>query len=346
VAATVTLLLPLARRRADGATRSTSLILSGAALLFTAAASSVTPSHVAGTSAVWVGLGLAAALAGLNAIDGRRSLPRSAPPVFALAIVVGAALFVVGLFLPWQRVCSTASSGVGVPFAGRCVTQNAWDIVGSSAALLALALAVVALAAHYLRVSAFELAAGLALLTVALGSNLESDRLPGYRIEWGYGPIVSFCGAGLLVALTLARFQWRKPKRNRLRAVVPLVACVVYLVIIVVPWWYDTELDTVFPLSWLTIAGMLLVCRLLYRWARLLAGATTDWESVALPLALIPLFAVDLLSVAANGTRRHNFGWGTPVEGSLMIGLALLLAVFGYVEQRGGIPEILRVDRI
>ncbi len=86
--------------------------------------------------------------------------------------------------------------------------------------------------------------------------------------------------------------------------------------------------------------GALVGIHLLFLWFRRVAD-NADWL-VGLPLFLLALAAVDLIA-----ERSRGISWG----GGIIVGLSLVLALIGYVEQQGGLrnlrlPEIMRVDRI
>jgi hypothetical protein len=117
---------------------------------------------------------------------------------------------------------------------------------------------------------------------------------------------------------------------------------------VVVPWWkvlpggVQSALRFA-PVSWLTIAGVLLAVLLLCLWCAQIAG---DWSGArllaAIPLGLLALAALDLIRLRADG-----MSWGR----GAIVGLCLLLTALGRAEQREGlenfrVPEILRVDRL
>jgi hypothetical protein len=155
--------------------------------------------------------------------------------------------------------------------------------------------------------------------------------------ELGYGAIIRFVGAALVVGLSLASL--RRPVLARTR-LLPIAACAGYVLVVVVPWWdvlpRDVQAALRFapaPLSWTTIAGVLLAIHLLRSWSR----EERAGRLVALPLAMLALAAVDLI-------RVDDVTWG----GGVVVALCLALGMFGLIEQRGrlAVPEILRVDRI
>jgi hypothetical protein len=172
------------------------------------------------------------------------------------------------------------------------------------------------------------------------------------ELGYGYGAILGFVAAAAALLFVVGsavrqptpqmhwpRIAWR---------LLALAACVAYLFVAVVPWWLvlstRLEADLGFaPLSWLTLAGVLVGLRLVGAWERRVGGlpVSADWL-VGLPLGLLALAAVDLVRLRDGGLT-----WG----GGMAVALSAALALFGYVEGRGGlaglrVPAILRVDRL
>ena len=299
------------------------------------------------TTAGWAALCIALALIVLGVIGGRVSHALRRPSLPGLAAWFAAAIYVAGLFLPWQQECGSDIRGA---FSQQCISFNGWTMSeAASAAVLALALAVVF---GWPRLSAWaiEFAVGFGLLVATAGFQLqEYTALGGYRVEFGYGATVSFVGAALLTVVALAGIRPRLPDWPPVPGrIAPLAACVAYLIVLVLPLWnvLPSHLQTALqfaPLSWLTIAGALVGIHLLFTWLGLLEGSAdnADWL-VALPLFLLALAVVDLIA-----RRDLGITWG----GGIVVGLCLLLAFFGHLERRGGLrklrlPEVLRVDRI
>jgi hypothetical protein len=329
--------------------------LTATAVLLISAAMSYVTLGVAHSYGAWVGLGLAPAFAALALVDRTSALERlpvSGQPRFGwhLTAVAGVvALFVVALFLPWQKVCFPTGSDVG-PYAGRCLTTNGWvTILGTTAAMLSLLVAVAMLTARRLVLSAGELAVGTALFVATLGFELvPSDRT---GLQLGYGAIVAFVATALLLVVVAARpsrarLEWRRPSVR----VLPIAACVGYLALLVVPWWdvlprrLQSESFIRFaPISWLTVASALLGIHLLGSWLRRSGErAPSATRLVLLPLALLALAALDLIRLRSAGIT-----W----VGGVVVVLCALLAVLGRIEARGGLenmrmPEILRFDRL
>jgi hypothetical protein len=349
VAAALALCLPGFWSRPD-TTPEERLGLAAAVALFTGGAAVSLAYEADHAYGVWPALGIALVLVVLALVVERPGRSRLAQVSWRqLAVSAAGALFLATLFLPWQRWCYEAGSGFG-PLAGQCISADGWGtIVGAAAALLALALVVAVLQPRRVPLSVVELAVGFGLLVVTLGFLLDEGGGGGLRVEHGYGSTIGFVLAAALIALALALL--RVPKLGRRRALVrsvPIATCVAYLAIIVVPWWgvlpsFQSKYIFILPaLSWLTIAGALLGIRLLRLWVLQVADASGRPELVLLPLALLALATVDLINRGGAAIT-----WGS----AAVVGLCLLLALLGQIEQRGGfdnlrIPEALRIDRI
>jgi hypothetical protein len=323
--------------------------ISAAAALFTAAAVTAVTLGVARAYGAWLGLGLALALV---AIALRRAAPISPPrrPAWhVLATAAAAAVFLTALFLPWQQVCYPTGSDFG-RYAGRCLSTDGWvSIAGSMSAALAILLLVAMLAPRRVGVAVVELAIGIALLVATVGFELAAPS--GFGVRFGYGAIVGFGAAALL--LVFASVRPRRPSFDRHRMLVrlpPIIACLAYLAIVVLPWWdvlprrlQSQSLVRFAPLSWLTVAGSLLAVHLVGSWARrIVEPAESADRLVLLPIALLALAALDLIRL-----RDAGITWG----GGIVVGLCVLLALLGRTEQREGleslrVPEVLRVDRL
>jgi hypothetical protein len=170
-------------------------------------------------------------------------------------------------------------------------------------------------------------------------------------VRLGYGSIVGFAAAALLLILALVPLRFPRLERNRLLVrLVPITLCLAYLAIVVLPWWdvlprrlQSQSLARFAPISWLTVAGALLAILLFGSWARRIARPSERPDRlVFIPLGLLALAAIDIIRL-----RDAGITWG----GASIVGLCLLLALLGRVEQREGleslrVPEILRVDRL
>jgi len=323
--------------------------VSAATALFTVAAVSAATLGVAHAYGAWVGLGLALALLAL-ALLGAAPVSRPArPPWHAVAPAAGAVVLLAALFLPWQKVFDPTDSDLG-PYSGRCLSTNGWvTIAGSAAAALATLLVAATFALRRLAASVVELTVGIALFVATLGFQLRAPGSSG--VHFGYGSIIGFGAAALLLTLALVRVRLPGLERNRLLIrLAPITVCLAYLVIVVVPWWdvlprrlQSHSLVHFSPISWLTVAGALLAIHLLGSWARRIARRSERTEGLVLiPLGLLALAAVDLIRL-----RDAGITWG----GGIVVGLCLLLALLGRIEQREGleqfrVPEVLRVDRL
>jgi len=323
-------------------------LLSGAALLFTAAAfSSVGFFSGARAYGAWVGLGAAIAITVLALTDGV-PLPRVRPSWFAVATGAAAALLIAALFLPWQQVCF--GRGFGSPLSERCLSTNGWTSpAGSVAALLAIALAAVAFRAKPLAALGVEPAAGLALFIATLGLQIDHSSEQGVTAGFGSGAPIGFVAAGILILLAVVRCRPTDVDWQRLLIrLAPLVVCLAYLAVVAVQWWnvfppFGSSAWRFAPLSWLTIAGALLAIWLIGLWVDRIQDESRDPRVLVLiPLALLALATVDLVRLRENG-----FSWG---RGGV-VGFCLLLAALGRVEQQQGlegfrVPAIFRVDRL
>jgi hypothetical protein len=208
------------------------LVLSAVILRFTGAAFSSLNSFHPRAYGSWIGFGLAIGLVAV-AVASNRGLPSHEPPRGrALAAVGAAALLLTGLFLPWQQACYEKSADFG-PASGRCVSTNGWTTsLGATAALLAIGLLILFVAPRRFLPPA-TLGGGIALLIATAGFQLENRSADGLHLEFGYGALIGFVAAGLLLALTVVGLR---PPKVGLR-LAPIDACIAYLVVVVVPWW-------------------------------------------------------------------------------------------------------------
>jgi hypothetical protein len=325
--------------------------LAAAVALFTGgAAVSFPPFYGHRAYGVWLALGFAAGLLLLALVGGPRSLRLVEPSWRQLAAGSAGALFIAALFLPWERECYAANREFG-PLGGHCLSSNAWTrtMPAAAAALLALALVVAVLRPHR-HLSVTELAAGFGLLVATIGFELREGGSGGFHVGHAYGSTIGFALAAALVTLAVVRSRLRLPTFDWRRAAVrlgPIAACVAYLTIVGLPlldlFQEPFHTPPIYPpLSWLTIAGALLGIHLLGLWARQIAGASGGAELALVPVALLGLAGIDLVD-----QREEAATWGR----AAIVGLCLLLALLGRIEQRGGlenvrIPEALRVDRL
>jgi hypothetical protein len=288
---------------------------------------------------LWLALGLALALFGvaLAAARGARRPARLAP--LDAALVGAAAILVVSLFLPWERLCE--------PSGGRCFSETGWTLPGTSAAALA-SFAGIAVILRLRSSRTAELTAGTALLVATAGfSGSFADALP--HVRFAYGAMIGFAAGALLLALGMSR--GRVPRLDRARLVarlLPIAASLALLAGVAIPWW------TVLPApwqqqataltGWLAVIGLLLSFHLLCSWLRNAQGSTrVRSELLLLPLATLAFVALQLIL-----ERDEGVTWG----GGIAVCLCLFLAALGWLESHRGLEsfrvpeEIWRVDRL
>lgn len=343
IAAALAVCLPGIWDRAD-TTPAERLGLAVAVALFTGGAAGSSTFLAARVYGVWPALAIAGALVVLALVEGPRRLRLADSSWRQLSVCAAALLFLGSLFLPWQRWCYGAGSEFG-PLAGHCFAANAWITPAAAvAALLAMVLVVGALEPRRLRLPVVDVAAAMGLLVATVGFEFRDAD----AFELAYGSTIGFICVGVLIAVVLMLSRLPTVDWHRLFVrLLPIAVCLSYLVIVVLPWWdvlsRDAEASLTFAeLSWLTMAGAVLGIYLLGLWVRQIAAPSGSPALVLVPLALLALTAVDLIDFLDEGVD-----WA----GGAIVGLCLLLAVLGRMEQRGGLdsvrlPEILRVDRL
>lgn len=287
----------------------------------------------------WLGLALAVALAGAAALSARAT-GWTRPSAWSGVGAAASTILVASLFMPWQIQCYPAFA---FPPRGGCVASNGWaSEPGSAVGLLALLLVTVYLLRRR-EVAALTLAIVLFVVTSGLEVHVYYPRY-----HYGYGSILGFVAAGLLLSLVLGRFR---PRLDRARIALRLLAigsCLAYATVVVVPWWnllafiWKDNLDELG--DWFSIAAVVLTLELLVAWLSRTAGAASG---ATRPLTVLPLALLALAGLALVEERAIGFNWG----GWLLVGLPLLLALLGWIEERDGlrglpVPEVLRVDRI
>lgn len=297
----------------------------------------------------WMAVGFVLALVASAAFARPPERP-TRPSLAAGLTAAGAAVFVVALFLPWQKYCVPGGRPLGHGL-GACITTSGWANAepGAVAGALAMVLVLATIVTLWAARSIAELTLGIAILTAAIGGAVaHHPGNPGWSID--YGAYVGFAAVALLVLLVLA--QIRSPKLERARVVerlVPLAASLAMLGAVALPLWslelpLDWSEQTTVFVGWYAMAGLLLSIHLLRRWLESAGGASPRAEELMLlPLALLALTTLELVRERDAGVR-----WG----GGILIGLCLLLTLFGWIEQRGGLQrlrvpgEIWRVDRL
>jgi len=333
-----------------------SSLRSGRAVYLAAAIAVLTGAAVQGLGVVdttridygaWMALGVALALVAATAFV--RPQTRPALPALAGALTAAAAgVFVVALFLPWQEFCAPGGGSLGHGL-GSCIATTGWTTgePGAVAGTLALVLVLAAFVATWRTAAAAEIALAVAILTATVGVTQASSSGP---LGWGfgYGAYVGFAAAGVLLLVAFARI--RPPKLERGRVVdrlIPLAASAALLCAVALPGWsvlpdrWSPQVDVM--QSWYATVGVVLTVHLLRRWLESAGGTSSRSEELlVLPLALLSLTALELIR-----ERDAGVTWG----GGILVGLCLVLVMFGWVEQKGGlerlrVPEILRVDRL
>jgi hypothetical protein len=288
----------------------------------------------------WTALGLSVALVAATAVV--RPPARPAIPSLASALLAAAAtVYVIALFLPWQEFC---------PDGGRCLyAATGWGAGESSAAAGTLALLVIlaAVVVFCSAAAALELAVAIAILTAVLG---VSENAGGSGFGWStrYGAYIGFAAAGVLLVVALVRIRPPRLEAGRvIDRLVPVVASIACLCAIALPVWsalpdrWSPEVEVLG--AWYSIAGVLLTLHLLRRWLELMSGPSGRAEE----LVLLPLGVLALTALALIRERAGGMTWG----GWILVGLCLVLTLFGWIEQRGDfdrlrVPELLRVDRL
>jgi hypothetical protein len=355
IAAVLALRLLVVAWRGNPAASRERILLPFAVALFTGAAVGIETFGGSHTYGAWLGLGFAVTLLGVVAAGASVPWPTRSewrelgtrPAWRELGIAATAVVLVSSLFLPWQTECF--DKAVDFEFAGRCVSDDNWGTSGTTAAVLAVILVLSILVRRTRGVPIVELAAGIALFVATRGFGLLEDQGGGFRLEFGKGSTIGFAASAAIVALTVWRLRPSRPDWGAVRlAALPILACAGYLAIVVVPFWYVLPRHWqsaigLAPLSWLTVAGILLVIHLIALWfKRALRDEMSAQPLLVIPLALLALAGVDLVRLRDDGV-----GWG----GGLVLGLCAFLALAGWFEQGEGvrrvrIPEILRIDRL
>lgn len=283
----------------------------------------------------WLALSLVIVFAALNLAESRTLIFRPvAADRWASAVLATVTVLLLAMFAPWERGCIPTGAN-----AERCLATNGWTFFGSTGVVLALLVVFGTLAARRLALSATELAVGVSLCIATLGFQLTVDSSSHLR----YGAIVGFTATALLLSAFLVPVR---PPRVSRPQILPIAACVCYLVMLVVPWWDVLPLRVeanvrLGPASWLTIASALVAIHLLGLWLGEHDDAVMA-QLTWLPISLLAFAAVDLFRFRGSG-----MSWG----GGAIVALCLVLAALGRYEAHGGleklrVPEGLRLDRI
>jgi hypothetical protein len=296
----------------------------------------------------WTALGLALALVAAAAFV--RQPARPATPSLSGALgAAAAAVYVIGLFLPWREFCATSGHTLGAGL-GRCYVMTGWAAGESSAAAGTLALVAIlaAVVLTWSAVATAELTLAIAILTAVVGVTIDTYRSGTLGWTTGSGAYVGFAAAGALLLVGLVRL--RPPQLEGRRVIgrlIPVAASISCLCAIALPAWsalperWSPHVKVLG--GWYAIAAVLLTLHLVRRWLEFAGGPSDRAEElVLLPLGVLALTALALIHEHGNGMT-----WG----GGILVGLCIVLTLFGWIEQRGDleglrVPEILRVDRL
>jgi hypothetical protein len=149
-------------------------------------------------------------------------------------------------------------------------------------AVLSIALLVMLLVPTLFRGSLIALRAGIGVLVATLGFQVARGGGDGVRFGFGYGSTIGFVAAGIVCLAPLASLRPPAVAWNRvLIRLAPIAACLIYLVVVVLPWWnvlprhiYSALRSA--PLSWLTITGVLAAIWLLRLWMGQVANGSAN----------------------------------------------------------------------
>jgi hypothetical protein len=279
----------------------------------------------------WIGIGCALLLVVLEAARASPLLLPALPRGLAAWRVGAAALLIVALFLPWQKVESFTTTG--------------WYLSAGAAAgalcLLLLARPTLPVIADY----DLEVVVAITLFVSMLGAAFRRD--PVFHV--GYGAFVGVAAAGILLVSALVHFRpGRIERRRALARAVPLIASVLCVAAVVVPYWFvvprDWDYQAAPLLSWMAVPGLLLGLYLARLWVLRIRGtAVTGYRLTLVPGALLTLASLELIRL-----RNDEVIWGAVI----LVGLCILLVAFGWIEEHRGLDslrvpeEIWRVDRL
>jgi hypothetical protein len=248
-----------------------------------------------------------------------------------------AALLIVALFLPWQEISSPA---VGEGFEGWYLSTGA-----ATGALCLLLLAPPAIRKFESYV--LDAVVAIVILVSALATYFRAAPF-AYRI--GYGAFVGVAAAGTLLVTALRHVRTGRLDRSRaLARAVPLALSVLCVAAVVIPSWFvlpEDWTDQAAPLnSWLAVSGVLIGLYLIRLWVlRVRDPADTGGRLTLVPLVLLMLPSLELVRFRSD----PNVQWGAVI----LVGLCLLLTLFGWIEEHRGLEglrvpeEIWRVDRL
>lgn len=287
---------------------------------------------------MWIGIGCAVSLVALEAA---RAWPVRVPdlPHRLAAVRLGAAvLLIVALFLPWLEFHAF----------GTLHGSDGWyPSTGAAAGSLCLLL-LAALALPELENYGLDASVAIVIFVSALATAFREETFI-YRI--GYGAFVGIAAAGVLLFTALMRLRpgGVEPRRVLERAV-PLAASILCVAAVIVPSWFVLPQAWRYqaaPLTnWLAVPALLLALYLVRLWVtrvQVPSRAKTGSRLTVAPLVLLTLPSLELIR-----NRDAEISWGAVI----LVGLCLLLAIFGWVEESRGLEgfripeEIWRIDRL
>lgn len=306
-----------------------------ATVILTGGAASVVTFAGAHAYGMWIGIGFAVSLVALETVLAWPVRLPVMPRGLAAVRAGAAALLIVALFLPWEELRVTGQANDGW-----------YSATGAAAGGLCLLL-LAAPSFPALESYALDMVVAVAIFVSATGT---AFRTSSFFYRDGYGAFVGIAAAGILLVTVLVPLRPVRVDRGRaLMRAVPLAASVLCVAAAVVPLWFvvpETWRSQTLALSGvLVVPGVLLGLYLVHLWARQVRGRTpTGGRLTLVPLILLALPSLELIRFR-NNTEAI---WG-PV---ILVGLSLLLAFYGWMEEDRGVEglrvpdEIWRVDRL
>lgn len=285
----------------------------------------------------WIGVGCAIALVALEAMRAWPARRLALPRRLAALRLGAAALLIAALFLPWEKLAAAPG--------GSYVTDGWNPVMGAAAGglcLLLLATTTLPALENYV----LDAVVAIVILVSTLGTAFRENQ-PIFKV--GYGAFVGLAAAGVLLVTALVPLRpSRVDPRRALPRAVPLAASALCAAAVVVPSWFVLPRDWRFEASplygWLSVPALLMALYLIRLWTLRVRGpARTGNRLTLVPLTLLTLPALELIRF-----RNGVVIWGAVI----LVGLCLLLALFGRVEEDSGLEgfrvpgEIWRVDRL
>jgi hypothetical protein len=281
--------------------------------------------------ATWIGIGCAVLLVALETVrvwpPQLPALPRG-PAGLRLA---AAALVIVALFLPWQKIGPYATNG--------------WDASTGAAAGALCLLLIARPALPAIEDYVLDVVVAITFFVSMRGAEFRQSQV----FQVGYGAFVGFAAAGVLLTSALVRLGSGRVQRRRAHArAFPLAASILCVAAVAVPAWFVAPRDwdyQAFALSsWMEVPGLLLGLYLVRLWAQRIRGVAITGNR----LTLVPVTLLTLASLELIRFRNYEVIWGAVI----LVGLCLLLALLGWVEEDRGLEnlrtpeEIWRIDRL